>query len=58
MILFLFNIKKNEKEISLIEELNKKFFNDIQDKLGITNKVNFHKIRDRIFLDYLWKEFF
>ena len=49
LILFLFNIKKNEKEISLIEGLDKKFFDDIEDKLGITNIENIHKIRDCIF---------
>ena len=35
LILFIFNIKKIEKEISQREEL-KTFFNDIQDKLGTT----------------------
>ena len=49
LISFLFNIKKNEKEISLIEGLDKKFFDDIEDKLGITNIKNFHKIRNCIF---------
>ena len=48
LFLFIFNIKKNEKEIFLREEL-KKFFNDIQDKLGKINIKNLNKIHDCIF---------
>ena len=47
IILFIFSIKKIEKEISQREEL-KKFLNDIQVKLGITNFETIPKIHDSL----------
>ena len=51
IILFIFSIKKIEKEISQREEL-KKFFNDIQVKLGITNFETIPKIDSLCWIIY------
>ena len=42
VLLFIFNIKKIEKEISQREELNNKFFKDIKDKLDLIYIFKIH----------------